>query len=135
MEKLVNRRASERGSAGTKLMVTLVVIVLGAHAGYNYIPVAYNAQALRGDMDTAVLQGMALPGKISPVDNVKERIVKAIIVNNISPGATLDVKQVGNGITARVTYQQQVNILPFGMYKYNYVFDYTATPTGFLLRQ
>jgi hypothetical protein len=47
----------------------------------------------------------------------------------------LDVKQVGNGITARVTFQTPVSILPFGMYKYNYAFDYTATPTGYLLKQ
>lgn len=135
MEKLVNRRSSERGSAGAKLMLVLLVIVLTAHAGYNYVPVAYNAQSLKGDMDTAILQGMALPGKISPVDNVKERINKALIVNNAPQGATLDVKQAGNGLIARVTYAQQVNILPFGLYKYNYVFDYTSTPSGFLLKQ
>jgi len=135
MEKLVNRRSQERGSAGAKLMLVLMVMVLAAHAGYNYIPVAYNAQSLRGDMDTAILQGMALPGKISPVDNVKERIAKALIVNNAPQGATLDVKQAGNGLIARVTYTKSVNILPFGMYKYNYVFDYTSTPTGFLLKQ
>jgi hypothetical protein len=135
MEKLVNRRSQERGSAGAKLMLVLMVMVLAAHAGYNYIPVAYNAQSLRGDMDTAILQGMALPGKISPVDNVKERIAKALIVNNAPQGATLDVKQAGNGLIARVTYTKPVNILPFGMYKYNYVFDYTSTPTGFLLKQ
>ena len=65
---------------------------------------------------------------------MKERISKALVVDNAPQGATLDVKQVGTGLTARVTYQQQVNILPFGMYKYNYVFDYTSTPTGFLLK-
>jgi hypothetical protein len=134
MENSVNRRASERGSAGVKLAIALAIIALAAHAGYNYVPVAYDASALKGDMDTAVLQGMAMPGKINPVDNVKERIAKAIVVNNIPQGATLDVKQVGNGITARVTYTQKVNMLPFGLYKYNYAFDYTSTPTGFLLK-
>lgn len=130
-----SKRVQERGSAGVKLVIVLAAIVLAANAGYNYVPVAYNASSLKGDMDTAVLQGMALPGKINPVDNVKERIQKAIIVNNAPKEATLDVKQVGNGLTARVTYSQPVNILPFGMYKYNYVFDYTSTPTGFLLKQ
>ena len=135
MDRSVRKRDSERGSAGTKLVIFLAVLVLSANAGYNYVPVAYNAQSLRSDMDTAVLQGMALPGRINPVDNVKERIAKAMIVNNAPQGATLDVKQAGNGVTARVTYQQPVNILPFGMYKYNYVFDYTSTPTGYLLKQ
>ena len=135
MDSSVKRRDSERGSAGVKFMIVLVVIVIAANAGYNYVPVAYNASSLKGDMDTAVLQGMALPGKINPVGNVKERIQKAITVDNVPKEATLDVKQAGNGITARVTYNQQVNILPFGLYKYNYAFDYTATPTGFLMKQ
>jgi len=135
MDRSVRKRDSERGSAGTKLVVFLAILFLSAHAGYNYVPVAYNAQSLRSDMDTAILQGMAMPGKINPIDNVKERIAKALIVNNAPQGATLDVKQAGNALVARVTYQQQVNVLPFGMYKYNYVFDYTSTPTGFLLKQ
>jgi hypothetical protein len=135
MERTVIGRNSERGSAGVKLMIVLTVIILAGHAGYNYVPVAYDAQAMRGDMDTAVLQGMALPGKINPVDNVKERIQKAMVVNQVPQGATMDVKQAGNGMIARVTYTQPINILPFGMYKYNYVFDYTSTPTGFLLKQ
>jgi len=134
MENPVNRRASERGSAGVKLAIFLAFIVILGNAGYNYVPVAYNASALKGDMDTAVLQGMAMPGKVNPVDNVKERISKAIVVNNIPQAATLDVKQVGNGINARVTYSQPVSMLPFGLYKYNYVFDYTSTPTGVLLK-
>ena len=135
MNKSVKNRDPERGSAGVKLAIVLAVIVLVGNGLYNYVPVAYNASALKGDMDTAVLQGMAMPGKINPIDNVKERIQKAITVNNIPKEATLDVKQVGNGINARVTYSQQVSMLPFGLYKYNYVFDYTSTPTGFLMKQ
>jgi len=133
--KRSEKRVSERGSAGTKLVIFVAILVLTAHAGYNYVPVAYNAQSLKSDMDTAILQGMAMPGKINPVDNVKERISKALITDNAPQGATLDVRQVGNGMTARVTFQHPVNILPFGMYKYNYVFDYTSTPTGYLLKQ
>ena len=135
MNKLVKNCDTERGSAGVKFAIFLAVVIILGNAGYNYVPVAYNASALKGDMDTAVLQGMAMPGKINPIDNVKERIQKAITVNNVPKEATLDVKQVGNGINARVTDSQQVSMLPFGMYKYNYAFDYTATPTGFLMKQ
>jgi len=99
------------------------------------LPVAYNAENLKAEMSTAVLQGIALPGKINPVDNVKVRIQKAIQQNDIPPDAVIDVKQAGNSITAHVVYAQQVNLLPFGIYRYNYQFDHTATPTGFLLKQ
>jgi hypothetical protein len=86
-------------------------------------------------MQTAVLQGIAMPGKINAVDNVKVRIQKAIQTNNIPADAWVDVKQAGNSISAHVIYNQQVNMLPFGIYKYNYRFDETVTPTGFLLKQ
>ncbi|CAN5235963.1 hypothetical protein BH20ACI2_BH20ACI2_00640 [soil metagenome] len=135
MKYCIRKRDSERGSAGVKFLLVLGILFLIAHAGYNYVPVAYSAESLRTDMQTAVLQGMALPGKVNPVDNVKARIAKAIQLNDIPPEAIVYVKQAGNSLTAQVTYTKQVNILPFGLYKYNYSFDYTATPTGFLLKQ
>jgi len=129
-------RSSERGSAGVKFMFVLTAIVLGANAGYNYVPVAYEAESLRTEMQAAVMQGMALPGgKFSPVENVKVRVQKAMMTNGIPGDATLNVTQSGNVIQARVVYKKDVAILPFGIYKYQYNFDHTATPTGFLLKQ
>jgi hypothetical protein len=132
MDQAVN--TSERGSAGVKFLIVLLVIVLIGNAGYQYLPVAYNAENLKAEMQTAVLQGIALPGRVNPVDNVKTRIQKAITLNDIPQDAVVDVKQAGNAITARVVYAQDVNILPFGIYRYHYQFDHTATPTGFLLK-
>ncbi len=135
MNSFVKNRESERGSAGLKFVVVLVAIVLVANAGLNYVPVAYNAESLKSEMSTAVLQGLAISGKLNPVDNVKARIAKAIVQNDIPADAVVDVKQAGNALTAHVTYSKEVNILPFGMYKYVYKFDHTATPTGFLMKQ
>ncbi len=135
MNSSAKNHESEKGSAGVKFLFVLLFIVLVANAGFNYVPVAYSAESLKSDMGTAVLQGLALPGKMNPADNIKVRIQRAIQANGIPPEAVVDVKQMGNMLTARVTYAKQVNILPFGIYKYNYVFDYTATPTGFLTKQ
>ena len=135
MNSTAKNRHSEKGSAGVKFVLILAVILLAVNAGWNYVPVAYNAESLRTEMGTAVLQGLALPGKVNPVDNVKARVARAVQDNNIPADAVVDVKQVGNIITAHVIYSKQVNILPFGIYKYNYRFDYTATPTGFLTKQ
>ena len=129
------QRDGEHGGAGVKFLIFLGLIILLAHAGYNYVPVAYSAESLKTEMHTAVMQGLALPGKMNPVDNVKARISRAIEQNEIPPDAIVEVKQNGNALTAHVTFSKQVNILPFGMYKYNYNFDHTATPTGFLLKQ
>jgi hypothetical protein len=128
-------RSSERGSAGAKFLLVLACILLIGHAGYNYIPVAYEAESMRTEMQTAVVQGLALPGKINPVENVKSRIMRAAQINAVPEDVVIDVKQNGNTITAHVAYAKTVNMLPFGMFKYNYQFDHTATPTGFLMKQ
>lgn len=135
MNSFNKNRESERGSAGLKFVVILVALILFGNALLNYVPVAYNAESLKTEMSTAVLQGLAISGKLNPVDNVKARIAKAIVTNDIPADAVVDVKQAGNALTAHVTYSKEVNILPFGMYKYTYKFDHTATPTGFLLKQ
>ncbi|MFN0277624.1 MAG: hypothetical protein ACKVRN_03375 [Pyrinomonadaceae bacterium] len=135
MNNSAKNRSSERGSAGVKFTIALVIIVLMAHAGYNYVPVAYDAESLKSDMETAVLQGLALPGKLNPVDNVKARVRQSMQLNNIPADALVDVKHQANAITAHVVYTKEVNILPFGIYRYAYHFDHTATPTGFLLKQ
>ena len=135
MKTALKDRSGERGSAGVKFAGVLTVIILVANAAFNYIPVAYEAESLKGEMSTAVLQGLAMPGKINPVDNVKARVQKAMIVNASPTNATLSVTQQGSVIQARVTYIKPVSILPFGIYTYKYQFDNTATPTGFLLKQ
>ncbi len=135
MENVLRDRSSERGSAGVKFAIVLTVIILVANAGYNYIPTAYEAEGLKTDMSAAVLQGLAMPGKMNPADNVKVRIQRAMVANQTPPDATLSVTMQGAVIQARVTYVKDVSILPFGIYKYKYQFDNTATPTGFLLKQ
>jgi len=135
MNNAIRDRESERGSAGVKFAITLAIIMLVANAGYNYVPIAYEAESVKTDMQTAVLQGIALPGKLNPVDNVKERLQKTFAVNHVPPNVIMDVRQIGNSITARVAYSKEVSILPFGIYTYSYVFDHTATPSGFLLKQ
>ena len=135
MNNSIKDRTGERGSAGAKLVVCLAVIGLVAHAAINYIPVAYSAESVKSDMSTAVLQGLALPGKLSPTDNVKTRIEQSALRNDLPTDVFIDVKQKGTSLTARVVYDKTVNILPFGIYTYKYHFDHTATPAGFLIDQ
>jgi len=135
MNQKIRDRESERGSAGTKFAITMVIILLVANAGYNYVPIAYEAESVKSEMSTAVLQGLATPGKLSPVENVKARIQRAFTINHVPANAILDVKQAGASVTARVAYTKEVGLLPFGIFNYTYVFDHTATPSGFLLEQ
>lgn len=134
MSKVKNDRKAEQGSAGAKLVAVLAVLFLIGYGCFNYVPIAYQAQSFKQDMQTAVVQGMApLPNMTIP-DTVKVKLQKAIASNNIPPDAIVEVKQIPNSVQAHVLYNKQIPILPFGIYKYNYHFDYTATPTGFLMK-
>lgn len=129
----IQRLDSERGSAGVKLLVVAVVLILLAHAGYQYIPVAYNAESFKQEMETAVVQAIALPGSYGKTtDVVKRKIIAAAKEHHVPLDFQLDVRDQNKAISARVTYVKKVPLLPFGLYDYQYVFDYTAAPNGFL---
>ena len=135
MNKETRNNNSEQGSAKVKLAAVLTVLFLIGHAGYNYIPVAYEGENFKQDMQTAVVQGMAVPVGMTINDMVKGKLQRAMASNNIPPDAYVQIKQANNTVQAHVAYSKQVNMLPFGIYKYNYQFNHIATPTGFLLKQ
>jgi hypothetical protein len=132
MKKLYQERPSERGGAGIKFLLIALVLVVFANAGYNYVPVAYEGASFRQEMDTAVVKGLAASGQMKPADVVKAHIQGAARSNNIPPDAVIDIKPTGKVVQAHAIYTKPVNLLPFGLYKYNYEFNYRAVPTGYL---
>ncbi len=135
MSNKSKNQKSEYGGAGVKLALVLVGLFVIAYAGFNYVPVAYEAESFKQDMQTAVVQGMAPSQGMTIIDSVKARIQRAMVSNNVPRDAVVQVKQNSNNVEAHVTYVKKVQILPFGIYKYNYNFDHTATPTGFLTKE
>ena len=136
MKKAVEKRSSEHGGAGVKLVIVVLVLFLIANAGYQFIPVAYAGESLKQDMQTAVIQALAMPSRMTPADTVKQKIQVSFQNNNIGPSnAIIDVKQVNNVLTAHVVYDKEIPIIPFGIYNYHYQFDHTVTPSGFLTKQ
>ena len=135
MKNLENNRKSERGGAGVKFLAVGLVLVLFAHAGYNYIPVAYEGANLRQEMDTAVVKGLAASGQLKPMDVVKASIQRAVTDNRVPADALIEIKPAGAAIQAQVIYSKQVAMLPFGIYKYKYNFNYVAVPKGYLLKE
>lgn len=124
---------SERGSASVKLLIALSVIMLIANVGYQYIPIAYNAENFEQDMQTIVMQGAATPSTYGkPADIIRSKLLKSITANELPADTYVKVGELNNVLTARVFYVQPVHILPFGLYEYDFVFDHTATPGEFL---
>lgn len=135
MNKAVKNRLSERGSVRTKFLLTIVVLFLIANAGLNFIPVAYQGESFKQEMHTAVVQGLANPstaGKVTEV--IKTKLQRAARENDLPVDTFMEIKQNGNQIHAHVYYIKPIQILPFGAYTYNYEFDHTATPVGFLTK-
>jgi hypothetical protein len=122
------------GSANTKLLVFAIIVAVVGHAAYNYVPIAFGGENLKQEMHTAVLSGTALPGTSNPAEVTKNRLAKFVRDNGYPTATTVDAKQANGVISATIRFSQEVNILPFGLYKYNYVFDHSASPAGFLLK-
>jgi hypothetical protein len=133
----INRRDrhNERGEGKVKLIIVLVILFLAGWAGFNYIPVAYQGQAFKQEMDTAILQAMGLPtASGDPVAWTKQRLTRTGQEYNIPEDAIIDVKLAkgGGAVEATVKFKRPVALLPF--YTYEYEFDYTAKPGGFLTK-
>ena len=135
MKEFKTDRNSERGGAAVKFLLVFVVLFLIAHAGWNYVPVAYQGASFRQEMDTAVVKALGAQGRLKPVDIVNASIKKAVFDFDIPEDADIEIGPVNGVVEAHVAYTRDVNMLPFGMYKYKYNFDYTAKPTGYLLKE
>lgn len=132
MDSKRHLNGSEHGSAGIKALLVLMVLLLIGNAGLNYIPVAYNGASFKEAMDSAVVKGLATSGSMKPYDVVKNHVERAMVDNNIPADAVVDIKATNGVVTANAAYTQDVNILPFGIYKYKYEFRHFANPTGYL---
>ena len=134
MKNSENNRSSERGSAGTKFLIIAVILFLIGNAAVNYIPVAYDGASFKEQMDAAVVKALAASGQMKPLDIATGTVRRAATDYNVPADAFVEVKPVNGVIQAHVVFQKKVNILPFGIYKYDYNFDYVARPVGFLLK-
>lgn len=129
----IKKHKSEQGSAGVKLVIAGVILFLIGNAGYSYVPTAYQSQSFKQDMETAVIQGFSLPSTAGkPIDIIRRKVETAARGNDLPTDTFIEVKETNKVITARVYYKKQVSILPFGIWDYEYVFDHSATPEGFL---
>ncbi|MGI8494849.1 MAG: hypothetical protein ACR2L1_06000 [Pyrinomonadaceae bacterium] len=125
---------AEHGGAGIKFLIVLLSLVLAANAAFNYIPVAYEGENFKQEMHTIVVQGMAIPTNgVDPISAMKTKLINSAKDYDL-PAAFVDVRRNNNITSARVKYSKQVSLLPFGIYNYNYEFDHTATPAGFLTK-
>lgn len=119
-------RKSERGSARLKFLIVVAIIGIVAYAGYQFIPIAYQAYQIKDlmqhDVDTAVALG-------HPTSWIKEQLVKSGPEYGIPADAVITPAQEDNRMEVRVQYSQPIE---FPGFTYNYEFDHTAKSATFL---
>lgn len=119
-------RSSERGGARVKFLIVVAIIGTVAYAGFQFIPVFYQAYQLKDlmqhDVDTAVALG-------KPAAWVKEQLIKSGPEYGIPADAVITPILQDNRMEVRVQFTQPV---VFPGYIYSYEFDHTAKSATFL---
>jgi hypothetical protein len=119
-------RNSERGGARLKFIFTLAIIGLFVYAGYQFIPIAYQAyqfkDLMQHDVDAAVAMGR-------PAAWVQDQLTKSAPEYGVPTDLVITAAQQDNRIEVRVQYVQPIE---FPGYVYNYEFDHTAKSATFL---
>ncbi len=122
-------RNNERGAARLNLVLLIVVVGLLLFAGYHFLPVYYEGVTMKEEMDAAVMRGLTMASANTPEQVVRSEINVDLDERGVPRDALVQLTAKDKAVTATVSYSKLVPILPFGLYDYNYVFTYTATPS------
>jgi hypothetical protein len=130
-------RSSEHGGAGVKFLIIVVVLFMIAHAGYAYVPTAYQCEDYRQRINEVVTNAFAMPlAATNSPEMVKQRLRNYGNEYAVPLNAFIKVDKMDNGgLKAQVKFSKDIDLLPLGLYKYHYEFDHTAAPNGFLTKQ
>lgn len=120
-------KADERGAARLKFILIIAILALVAYAGYQYVPVAYQASrfktAMQDNVDKAATLGQSN-------DWLRNQLRAEGNEYNVPADAQIMIERgAGGRVQARVQYTRPV---AFPGYTYTYNFDYTAKSTELL---
>ncbi|MGH9929645.1 MAG: hypothetical protein ACREA9_10545 [Pyrinomonadaceae bacterium] len=119
-------RRSEQGGARLKFLIVAAIIAALAYAGYQFIPIAYQAYQLKDLMQHDVDAAVAL-GK--PDTWVREQLVKSSPEYGIPADAVISSQLQNSRIEVRVQFTKPIE---FPGFVYEYEFDHTARSSTFL---
>jgi hypothetical protein len=118
--------SNERGGASIKFLIVMAVVGCLVYAGYQYIPVAYQAYTFKDLMqhyaDVAAAQG-------KPATWAGEQLLKSEAEYEIPTTAVITPAAQSERIEVRVQYTRPID---FPGYTYQYEFDYTAKSVAFI---
>jgi hypothetical protein len=120
------QRSTERGSAGLKFLIVMLILGACAYAGYLYVPVAYRAYTFT-DLMQHYVDVASAEGK--PPSWASEQLIKNFGDYEVPADAQITPNKRDNRIEVRVQFVWPIQ---FPGYTYNYEFDHTATSAAFL---
>ena len=120
------RRKSERGSSRLNFLILMVVIAAVAYAGYQYVPVAYQASQLKVFMQDTVNNAVITDKDARWADDQLRRNLASY---GVPPDAVVTVGNRESRIEAHVEYTVPVPLL---VTTYEYKFDHTVRSNNLL---
>ena len=119
-------KTTERGSSRVNFLITMVVIAAIAYAGYQYVPVAYQASQLKVFMQDTV-DNAVITGK--DVRWTEDQLRRSLATYGVPSDARVTVATRESRMEAHVEYAVPV---PLMVTTCRYVFDHTARSGSFL---
>lgn len=120
------RRPTERGSSRLNFLISMAVIAAVAYAGYQYVPVAYQASQLKVFMQDTV-DNAVITGKDPRW--TEEQLRRNLATYDAPPDALVTAVNRESRIEARIAYNV---IVPLLVTTYEYKFDHTTRSNNLL---
>ena len=120
------RRPTERGSSRLNFLISMAVIAAVAYAGYQYVPVAYQASQLKVFMQDTV-DNAVITGKDAPW--TEEQLRRNLAAYGAPSDAAVSAAKRESRIEAQVQYSVLVPLL---VTTYEYKFDHTTRSNNLL---
>lgn len=124
----IKSHKGERGSARLKFLIVAVIIGVVAYAGYQYVPVAYQAYQFKDLMQQKVDAAVALGH--SP-DWVQAQLLTSAPEFDVPPDAEIVPEKKDQRMEVTVRFTRPIE---FPGYTYEYTFDHTAKSTDIIFK-
>jgi len=119
------RRASERGGSRLSFLIVMAVLAAVAYAGYQYVPVAYQASQLKIFMEDTVNKAVIMDKNAQWAE---EQLRKSLPEYGAPPNTLITVANHDARLEANVQYAIPIPLL---VTTYMYRFNYTTRSSNF----
>ncbi len=112
-----NRRQGERGGTRLKFLIVVILLAAVAYAGYQFIPIAYQAYQFKDLMQQKVDKAAAMG---QPAELVVTELKASARQYDVPPNAEVKASMRDGRLEASVRFTKPI---PLIFYTYNYEFD------------